>query len=175
VLREVVRTHPAQGFELELLGRLLASVQAEDVTVFPKYRVAVLASLYVRSRSQTRPESHFLAKGSLRRSMRLHSARTGRKYSLPAVGCTHFIRMHWSLRSRQRTPMASHARRWRTRPWRARLGTGNRAVGCAMGRARGARGQARPPAPLRSPRAGIPGHRRTLDRVDRLQLRRIAQ
>ena len=43
-MREALRAHSAQGFELELLGRLLRTLPAKDVSALPKYRVGVLAS-----------------------------------------------------------------------------------------------------------------------------------
>jgi FkbH-like protein len=44
LLRQALRVHPLQGFELELLGRLLRDVRVEAVTALPTCRVAVLAS-----------------------------------------------------------------------------------------------------------------------------------
>lgn len=43
-LREEVRARPVQGFELELLGRLLRDLAAETITALPAYRMAVLTS-----------------------------------------------------------------------------------------------------------------------------------
>lgn len=43
-LQQLLRVHPLLGFELELVGRLLAGIRADQVTAFPVRRVAVLAN-----------------------------------------------------------------------------------------------------------------------------------